>query len=204
MAKLCLKAPIADIIHSARVFTYRTTYAIGGLDIDVGIKGLYHSKTHLVLWSHAQFPKTLSETLCLCGDIGVRLPGIFAQTKLREHFSTFLFLFELSKNLSCSQAFPIRVYLARVFEKPLHRVDFLRCILQRILQRNRIVVTGKNSGLKYLHLAFYWKRLNGDLVRLGVHDLRPWSLYQPSEKFIQKLEIMIIHLVSRHGLSQMK
>ena len=93
-----------------------------------GDAGIVSSKKYLVLWRHAQFSKTLSKLLCLSGDIGVRLPGIFAQMKLREHFSAFLFLFNLPKNLSRTQAFPIRVYLARVFEKPLHCVDFLGCI----------------------------------------------------------------------------
>ena len=47
MAKLCLKAPIADIIHSACVFAYRTTYAIRGLYGDVDIKGLYRRRRTL-------------------------------------------------------------------------------------------------------------------------------------------------------------
>lgn len=70
------------------------------------------SSKHLVFWCQAQFPKTLSETLSLNGNIGVRLPGVFAQVKLCEDFPTFLFLLKLPKNLSGTQAFPIRVDLA--------------------------------------------------------------------------------------------
>ena len=102
--------------------------------------------------------------------------------KLREDLSAFLFLFELAKDCSSTQAFSVGVYLARVLEKPLHRVDFLWCILQLLLQRFDAEVAGKQKlGLRYLHLAFYWQRLDGDLVSLVLHYPCPCSLYQPLE-----------------------
>ena len=47
------------------------------------------------------------------------------------------------------------------------------------------LVTGKNLGLKYLHLGFYRQRLDGDLVLRAVHYPCPWPLYQPSENWFK-------------------
>ena len=76
--------------------------------------------------------------------------------KLCEHFPAFLFLLKLPENLSRTQAFPVRVYLARVLEKPFHGVDFLGCILQLILHRIGVVVTLDRSYVGLEKIPSSW------------------------------------------------